>query len=171
MVFMYSFQKLWSKTFTRDDIWWGKLNLKNLKKEIQIIWSRDRTRPPLFENWNRRFPPLAKQVAPLSLYQNIVPTKCLRISSRNGSKHYNWQVQYGVHWLVPVLLKLTLSTGERRLLTWPHSDCFYMKSISGHFLDLLKENALITFWWEFWLKEYLEKTGRDWSRDANINNF
>ena len=32
-----------------------------MKKEIQIIWSRDRTRPPLFENWNRRFPPLAKQ--------------------------------------------------------------------------------------------------------------
>ena len=75
---MYSFQKLWLKTFTRDDIWWGKLHLKNLKNEIQIIWSRDRPCPPLFENWNRRFPPLAKQVAPLSLYQNIVPTKCLR---------------------------------------------------------------------------------------------
>ena len=78
MIFMYSFQKLWLKTFTRDDIWWGKLNLKNLKKEIEIIWSRDGTRPPLFENWNRRFPPLAKQIAPLSVYQNIVPTKCLR---------------------------------------------------------------------------------------------
>ena len=32
----------------------------------------------MFENWNQRFPPLAKQVAPLSLYQNIVPTKCLQ---------------------------------------------------------------------------------------------
>ena len=32
----------------------------------------------MFENCNQRFPPLAKQVAPVSLYQNIVPTKCLR---------------------------------------------------------------------------------------------
>ena len=78
MIFMYSFQKLRLKTSTRGDIWWGKLNLKNLKKEIEIIWSRDRPRPPLFGNCNQRFPPLAKQVAPVSLYQHIVPTKCLR---------------------------------------------------------------------------------------------
>ena len=43
-----------------------------------MIWSRDQARPPLFENSNQRFPPLAKQVAPVSLYQNIVPKKCLR---------------------------------------------------------------------------------------------
>ena len=32
MIFMYGFQKLWLKTFTRDDIWAGKLNLKKLEK-------------------------------------------------------------------------------------------------------------------------------------------
>ena len=78
MTFMYSFQKLWLKTSTSDDISWGKLNLKNLKKEISIIWTRGWPRPLLFENSNQRFPPLAKQVAPVSLYQNFVPTKCLR---------------------------------------------------------------------------------------------
>ena len=68
MVFMYGFQKLWLKTSTRDDIWGGKLNLKNLKKEIEIIRTRDWLRPPLFKNCNQRFPPLAKQVAQVSLY-------------------------------------------------------------------------------------------------------
>ena len=46
--------------------------------KFQIIWSRDRPRPLLFENCNQRFPPLAKRVAPVCLYQNIDPTKCLR---------------------------------------------------------------------------------------------
>ena len=45
---------------------------------MKIIWSSDRPRPPLFKNCNQRFPPLDKRVAPVSLYQNIVPTKCLR---------------------------------------------------------------------------------------------
>ena len=158
---MYSFQKLWLKTSTRDDIWWGKLNLKNLKKEVSIIWSRDRPRPLLFKNCNQRFPLLAKQVAPVSLYQNIVPTiKALQLAGATG-----------VHWLVPDLLHLKLSTEERRLLTSPHSDCFYMKTVSSHFLDLLKENGLLSFWWEFRLKGFLDKTGRGWSRDAVINNF
>ena len=49
-----------------------------MKKEILIIWSRDRPRPPLLESCNQGFPSLAKRVAPVSLYQNIVPTKCLR---------------------------------------------------------------------------------------------
>ena len=40
--------------------------------------SRDRPRPPVFENWNQQFPPLVKEVAPVSLYQNIALTKCLR---------------------------------------------------------------------------------------------
>ena len=66
------------KNIHKDDIWGGKLNLKNLKKEIEIIRTRDWLRPPLFKNCNQRFPPLAKQVAQVSLYQNIVPTKCLR---------------------------------------------------------------------------------------------
>ena len=64
-----------------------------MEKEILIIWSRDRPRPPLFETCNQIFPPLAKRVAPVSLYQNVVPTKCLRSQARNGSKHYNWQVK------------------------------------------------------------------------------
>ena len=66
---------------------------KNLKKEIKNIWSRDRPRPPLFENCDQRFPPLSKQVAPVFMYQNTVPTRCLRKSAWNGSKHYSWQVQ------------------------------------------------------------------------------
>ena len=74
MVFMYSFQKQWLKTSTRN----VKKNLKNLKKEIKIICSRDRPRPPLLKNCNQRFPSLCKRVAPVFLYQNIVPTKCLR---------------------------------------------------------------------------------------------
>ena len=52
----------------------------------------------------------------------------------------------GVHWLVPVLLQLKLSTGERRLLTSPHSECFYDKTISSYVLDLLKENGLLSIW-------------------------
>ena len=77
----------------------------------------------------------------------------------------------GVNGLVPVLIQLKLSTEERRLLTSPHSDCFYMKTISSHFLDLLKENGLLSFWWEFPLKGFLDETGRGWSRDAVKNNF
>ena len=33
-------------------------------------------------------------------------------------------------------------------------------------MDLLKENGLLSFWWEFPLKGFLDKTGRGWSRDA-----
>ena len=47
----------------------------NFKKEIQVIWSRDRPRPLLFGNCNQRFSPLAKPVASVSLYQNTDPTK------------------------------------------------------------------------------------------------
>ena len=50
-------------------------------------------------------------------------------------------------------------------------DCFDEKTVSSHFLDLLKENGLLSFWWEFRLKEFLDKTGRGWSRDAVMNNF
>ena len=38
-------------------------------------------------------------------------------------------------------------------------------------LPSLKKNGLLSFWWEFRLKEFLDKTGRDWSRDAVMNNF
>ena len=64
-----------------------------------------------------------------------------------------------------------LSRGERRLLTSPHCDFFDKKTISSHFLDLLKENGLLSFWREFWLRRFLDKTGRGWSRDAVIDNW
>ena len=61
----------------RNDI--NKLTKKKTgKKEIQIIWSRNRPRPLLFKNCDQLFPSLAKRVAPVSLYQNIDTTKCLR---------------------------------------------------------------------------------------------
>ena len=53
----------------------------------------------------------------------------------------------------------------------PHSGCFYEKAISSHFLDLLKENGSLSFWLEFRLKGFLDKTGRGWSRDAIIKQF
>ena len=56
-------------------------------------------------------------------------------------------------------------------MTSPHSDCFNEKTISSHFLDLLKENSLLSIWREFRLEGFLDKTGRGWSRDAVINNF
>ena len=56
-------------------------------------------------------------------------------------------------------------------MTSPHSDCFYEKTIGSDFLDLLKENGLLSFWWEFQLKGFLDKTGRGLSRDAVMNNF
>ena len=46
-----------------------------------------------------------------------------------------------------------------------------MKTIRSHFLNLLKENGLLSFCWEFQLKGFLDKTGRGWSRDAVINDF
>ena len=64
-----------------------------------------------------------------------------------------------------------LSRGERRLLTSPHCDFFDKKTISSHFLDLLKENGLLSFWREFRLRRFLDKTGRGWSRDAVIDNW
>ena len=56
-------------------------------------------------------------------------------------------------------------------MTSPHSDCFYEKTISSHFLDLLKQNGLLSFWWEFRLNGFLDKTGRGWSRDAVMKIF
>ena len=46
-----------------------------------------------------------------------------------------------------------------------------MKTVSSHFLDLLKENGLLSFWWEFPLKGFLDETGRGWSRDAVKKKF
>ena len=51
------------------------INFKNLEKQIQVIWSRDRPRLLLFRNCNQRLSPLAKRVASVSLYQNTDPTK------------------------------------------------------------------------------------------------
>ena len=133
--------------------------------------SRDRPRPPLFEICNQRFPPLAKRVAPVSLYQNIVPTKCLRnqlgmIRSITIGR-FNWCSRTSAS---PPLTKI-IDRRKTLLLTAPHSGCFYEKTISSHVLDLLKENGLLSFRWEFRLKGFLDKTGRDWSCDAIINNF
>ena len=50
----------------------------------------------------------------------------------------------GVHWLVPFLLQLKFSSGERRLLTSSHSSRFYKKTISSHCLDLQKESSLLS---------------------------
>ena len=46
-----------------------------------------------------------------------------------------------------------------------------MKTISSHFLYLLRENGLLSFCWEFRLKGFLYKTGRGCSRDVVINIF
>ena len=56
-------------------------------------------------------------------------------------------------------------------MTSSPSDCFYKKTISSHFLDLLKENGLLSFRWEFRLKVFFDKTGRGWSRDTVIKKF
>ena len=37
--------------------------------------------------------------------------------------------------------------------------------------DVQKENDLLSTWWPFQPKGFLDKTGRGWSRDAVINNF
>ena len=72
------FNANFSKTIVKDilqKIIDGKVKKKTLEK---ITRSRDRPRPLLFENCNQQFPPLAKRLAPVSLYQNFDPTKCLR---------------------------------------------------------------------------------------------
>ena len=46
--------------------------------------------------------------------------------------------------LVPFLLQLKFSSGERRLLTSSHSARFYKKTISSHCLDLQKESSLLS---------------------------
>lgn len=76
----------------------------------------------------------------------------------------------GVHWLVPFLLQLKFSSGQRRLLTSSHSARFYKKTISSLCLDLQKESSLLSIWWAFRLKGFLDKTGRCWSRDAVDSN-
>ena len=56
-------------------------------------------------------------------------------------------------------------------MTSSHSTRFYKKTISSHYLDRQKENDLLSTYWEFRPKGFLDKTGRGWSRDAVINNF
>ena len=56
-------------------------------------------------------------------------------------------------------------------MTSSHSARFYKKTISSHCLDLQKEKGLLSTWWAFRLKGFLDKTGRGWSRDAVIKNL
>ena len=131
---------------------------------------RDQPRPLLFKNCNQRFPPLAKRVAPVSLYQNIVPTKCLRnqlgmVRSITIGR-FNWCSLTSASPPLTKIIDRTKTFIDLALLRF-----FYEKTISSHFLDLLKENGLLSFWWEFRLKGFLDKTGRGWSHDAVINNF
>ena len=120
--------------------------------------SRDQPRPLLFKNCNQRFPPLAKGVAPVSLYQNIVPTKCLRNQLEMVRSitigRFNWCS------LTSASPPLTKIIDRRKTFI----DLASFRTISSHFLDLLKENGLLSFWWEFRLKGLLDKTGRGWSR-------
>ena len=52
-----------------------------------------------------------------------------------------------------------------------NSSRFYKKTISSHCLDLQKENGLLSTYWTFRPKGFLDKTGRGWSRDTVIINF
>ena len=56
-------------------------------------------------------------------------------------------------------------------MTLSHSTRFYQKTISSHFLNQQKENGLLSTKWAFRPKEFLDKKGRGWARDAVINNF
>ena len=51
-------------------------------------------------------------------------------------------------------------------MTQSHSNRFYKKTISSHFLNLQKENGLVSTQWAFRPKGFLDKKGRSWSRDA-----
>ena len=103
------------------------------------MWS---TTPSIVKKLQPTMPPFAKRLATVSLYHNKVSTK----SARNGSKSLQFVGAIGVHWLVPVLLLLNFSSGERRLMTWSHSNRFYKKAISSHCLDLQKELKLSTLY-------------------------
>ena len=123
--------------------------------QIQISWSRDRPRPLLRENSNQRFQPLAKRVATFSLYQNIDPTKCLR--NQLGMVR---SVTIGrCNWcsLTSASPPVTNILDRRKtFITLASFRSFYEKTISGNFLDLLKENGLPSIWWEFRLNGFLE---------------
>ena len=138
--------------------------LKNLKKEIQVIWSRDWPRPLLFGNCSQRFSPLAKRIASVSLYQNTDPTNYEISSECFEALQFAWEI--GVHW--PVLDSPSLNKIFVRGTS--HSDRFYEKTVSSYFLDPQKVNGLLRYWWQFRPKGFLGKTGRGWSRDAIINN-
>ena len=46
--------------------------LKKIEKKKSNLFGQ------VIKNCSQRFPPVARRVAPVSLYQNIVPTECLR---------------------------------------------------------------------------------------------
>ena len=124
---------------------------------IQISWPRDRPRPLLLENCNQRFLPLAKRVAPVSLYQNIYPTKCLRnqlgIVRSVTIGRCNWCSLTSAG---PPLTNILDRRRQEMFIALASFRSFYAKTISGHLLDLLKENGLHSIWWEFRLNGFLE---------------
>ena len=98
---------------------------------------------------------LAKRVAPVSLYQNIDPTKCLRnhlgMVRSVAIGRCNWCS------LTSAGPPLTNILDRRKtFIALASFRSFYEKTISGHFLDLLKENGLPSIWWEFRLNGFLE---------------
>ena len=108
----------------------------------------NRPRSPLFKSCNQRFPPLAKQVwlQFLCIKTLYVPTKCLRnqlgMARIIGFGKWNW---CSLTCASLPLTKIIDRLGEWRLVTSPHSDCFYKKAIKSHFLDLLKEKRFALF--------------------------
>ena len=92
------FYAIFSKTIVKDilqKIIDCKVKKKHLKKEVQITRSRDRPRPLLSDNCSQQFPPHAKRVAPVSLYQNFDPTKCLRNQPRMVKIFTIWRCSWG----------------------------------------------------------------------------
>ena len=69
----------------------------------------------------------------------------------------------------PALTKIFF--GRKTLNDFVSFPLFYKKTNSSHCLDVQKENRLLSTWWPFQPKGFLDKTGRGWSRDAVINNF
>ena len=109
MVFMYSFQKLWLKTSTRNDIQLSKIKFKKFEKinlNYLVTWF---TTPSIVRKLQPTIPTTCQTSSFIFSVSKHCTYKVSPKSTRNGSKHCNWQVQLVfigscVHWLVPVLL-------------------------------------------------------------------
>ena len=128
--FTHIFQKPFLKTSARNyspgkKYTKPKNNLEKGNPNNLVMWS---TTPSIVKKLQPTIPPLAKRLATFSLFQSFY-----EISSE-WLKTVQFVGAIGVHWLVPVLLLLNFSSwsGERRLMTWPHSNRFYKKTISSH---------------------------------------